>query len=986
MADSNTSAVKLSLNLNNGVVSGSFLHPWAGTTNALHGVVLKRAQALQGQFLAGQQTGALDANAAPFLVTQSVVNVTLPALAPLLSEGGLLRFEADGVVTFTNAIKLAYNMSLDANGHLVVLSGGGTTRLFEVQTNVSFTASGITFGDGRNVGTNGPNTTAPQPGGDGCGAGILNLGGILSLTNCVLTNFFAQGGDAGVGPPTINLAPGGRGLGAAICSLGGRVTLASCQLADNVAVGGQGNADQAPGMISRLRGAALGGGIFSDGADCEIQGTTFARNEARGGDARLLASGGFTQAGDGAGGAIAIARANLHLAASLCASNTAAGPGCPTNCAGAGSGHGGALFLETNAVALLEQTSFGENLALGGGSELSGNAAQGRGGAVFNGGALELRGCAVRFNTAQGGSSNPSGQGLGGGVASLGSLILNACTLNNNLAEGGNGADTSTNGVMASGAPGTGGGIYSMLGSLAATNSTWASNSARGGSGANGSVTNAGRRGDGVGGALAVASNNAVLVNVTMAFNQAQPGTTGATNSGAGIGGGVLNSNATLLLLNSILAGNAPVNAAGGISDSGYNLSSDASLPLFGNGSRTNTDPLLGPLTTNGGPTLTMTLLRGSPALDAIPNTNSLPPVDQIGTSRPQGLAGDIGAVEVVPTLPVFTISPQSASVRFNTNVTFHSLALGPAPLGYFWIKNGAPFPSATNADLALTAVQAGDAGTYAAVATNSFGASTSLVAILTVDASPHISAQPQDATVPPAGLVSFVVGADGPALTYTWLHDGQPIPGATNTTYSINSAGPGIQGGYQVIVTNSFGAITSRVATLTFNSSVLSILTPPQSLTVAVGAPATFSVVVSNIASVGYQWLFASAASGSSVFVPLPNATNSALTIASATTNDAGSYSVVVSNAYSILTSQPAAQLTVLPRPTLSMTRAGANLSITLTGKPGSTARLLCATNLSSSAIWTPVATNTVTDSGFVTWPRTVPASGSVYYQAVSP
>jgi hypothetical protein len=48
----------------------------------------------------------------------------------------------------------------------------------------------------------------------------------------------------------------------------------------------------------------------------------------------------------------------------------------------------------------------------------------------------------------------------------------------------------------------------------------------------------------------------------------------------------------------------------------GYNLSSDHTCRFEGIGDLNNTDPNLGPLQDNGGPTKTMALLPGSPAID----------------------------------------------------------------------------------------------------------------------------------------------------------------------------------------------------------------------------------------------------------------------------------------------------------------------------------------------------------------------------------
>jgi hypothetical protein len=67
-------------------------------------------------------------------------------------------------------------------------------------------------------------------------------------------------------------------------------------------------------------------------------------------------------------------------------------------------------------------------------------------------------------------------------------------------------------------------------------------------------------------------------------------------------------------------------------------------------GGDTFTDPKLGPLADNGGPTLTMALLPGSPAIDA-GDTAAAPPIDQRGIPRPFSLAADIGAFEFWSTL-----------------------------------------------------------------------------------------------------------------------------------------------------------------------------------------------------------------------------------------------------------------------------------------------------------------------------------------------
>jgi hypothetical protein len=72
-------------------------------------------------------------------------------------------------------------------------------------------------------------------------------------------------------------------------------------------------------------------------------------------------------------------------------------------------------------------------------------------------------------------------------------------------------------------------------------------------------------------------------------------------------------------------------------------------------------DPKLGPLADNGGPTLTMALLPGSPAIDA-GDTSLAPTTDQRDFPRPAGLAADIGAYEYGSVMPTVAISGSGAT------------------------------------------------------------------------------------------------------------------------------------------------------------------------------------------------------------------------------------------------------------------------------------------------------------------------------------
>jgi hypothetical protein len=83
----------------------------------------------------------------------------------------------------------------------------------------------------------------------------------------------------------------------------------------------------------------------------------------------------------------------------------------------------------------------------------------------------------------------------------------------------------------------------------------------------------------------------------------------------------------------------------------GYNLASDNGGGfLTGPGDQINTDPMLGPLQDNGGPTFTHALLLGSRAINAGSPTFTPPPFfDQRGPGFHRVVNGriDIGAFEV---------------------------------------------------------------------------------------------------------------------------------------------------------------------------------------------------------------------------------------------------------------------------------------------------------------------------------------------------
>jgi uncharacterized repeat protein (TIGR01451 family) len=138
-------------------------------------------------------------------------------------------------------------------------------------------------------------------------------------------------------------------------------------------------------------------------------------------------------------------------------------------------------------------------------------------------------------------------------------------------------------------------------------------------------------------------------------------------------------STGTMTIGNTILsAPSGGMNYSGGtITSLGHNISSDHSCAagFTKPGDLNNTNPKIGPLANNGGPTLTHALLPGSPAIDAASSVGA-PATDQRGVARPQGPGFDIGAFELEVAAPsadlaLTTFSAAPRSVLAGQTVTY---------------------------------------------------------------------------------------------------------------------------------------------------------------------------------------------------------------------------------------------------------------------------------------------------------------------------
>ena len=243
------------------------------------------------------------------------------------------------------------------------------------------------------------------------------------------------------------------------------------------------------------------------------------------------------------------------------------------------------------------------------------------GAGIYNQGTLVVNESTIVENDT---GSSPGG---GGGVATYGPTIIRNSTLSANIAN-------------------NGGGMYNS-GTTAVINSTLSGNYAK-------------VNGGGI--ALPTGSGTTSLFNSTVAFNQANAG----DSDMGGVGGGVyVAAGRTLNFINSIIAPNEygktagpffeliPDDCAGTITSQSNNIVEyvDSGHCIIV-GSVDFTDPQLGPLQDNGGPTQTQALALTSPAIDAgnmggcTDNLGAILATDQRGVHRPSGQRCDIGAFE----------------------------------------------------------------------------------------------------------------------------------------------------------------------------------------------------------------------------------------------------------------------------------------------------------------------------------------------------
>lgn len=739
--------------------------------------------------------------------------------------------------------------------------GGG----FYVSAGSSLTLDGVTV----------RNNTA-----DGAGKALGLGGAILNVGNTTVRNSVLRNNEA--------TAPAGASIGGAIYHNGTSLTISDTVLRANTAAVGGALANNQPATGTNLTfdaNTALAAGAVYSTANLSLTGGALTANTAT----------------TNYGGAVyAAATASVPVALSLTDVDLT-GNSAPTS--------GGALYATANATTTVRDSLISENTSQSGAgvyssgtltvrdSTISGNDASYQGGGLTNGsttpadtpvativdtevsgntaviggglqsltkGTLTVTGGRIEANTAAGGGGVLLGDGATGSIT--------GAVVKGNIATTVGGAGVFNSGKLsvvrshldanqALTNNGLGGALYSgsstanAVTTLDVDASTLSNNSAYGGSallvhstgtGATNTTTIArstisGNTSSSVYGAIEQVGRPVTITNSTITDNSAASGGAGAIAAGAPAGGGVSGT---------VFAGNTPRACTGPVLNNGGNHAGPGNL---GCGVAPSTDPQLGALGDNGGPTPTRLPSAASPLLDKLTCGAG---ADQRGTARPQGAKCDIGAVEraqVAPTASgpahvdlVVGSQADPAAVVTTTGSPQPSLSATGVPAGLTFTDNG----DGTGTLAGTPAVGTGGVRTVTVTATNEAGSGTTQIEVEIAEA-PRLSG-PTSST--------YTVGTPGGPDVFTQV-GGHPVatlsatgalPGGVGFTDNGNGTGtiagtpaPTSGGTYDVTVTGANG--TGPDATWPFALTVNEApsVDAPATATARVGTAGTIDLAV---------------------------------------------------------------------------------------------------------------------------------------------
>ena len=537
----------------------------------------------------------------------------------------------------------------------VIITGGQKSGVFDIDANVTASLSGLTITGGSDA--------------SGGGGGVYNRGNV-TLTDCTVSgnSAFYGGGIDNRGNVTLTdcaVSDNTAFYGGGIDNDGTTATLTGTTVSGNSAVQGggidnYGNATLTDCAVSG-NSAVQGGGIETGNGSLTITTTTISGNKVQGSAGKdgttgahgtnaksdIGGKGGIGGVGgngeNAAGGGLYVAAGTVDLTNSTLSDNTAAGGAGGTGGKGGIGGKGGDGDGEAGFTSRQTHVS-GFSGGRGGTGGPGGTGGEGFGGGLYvGGGTLSVLNTTIAGNEANGGLGGLGGLGGVGGVGGTAAKEANG----DFLGAGGAGGAGGEGGVGGVGGEGNGGGVYLAGGAVTLQYTTIAidqvssGQEGAGGAGATGGLGGSGNPNGSKGG----------------------NGSSGPSGNVGSASGGGIDTSILANLGSTIVATNTN---EGQPSDVLGELDPKSSNNLFGNGGSgglTNglsgnivlslnisvgvADAGLTALGDYGGPTQTMALRPGSPAIGAGGVIGlSSPTIDQRGFPRPLGSISDIGAYQ----------------------------------------------------------------------------------------------------------------------------------------------------------------------------------------------------------------------------------------------------------------------------------------------------------------------------------------------------
>ncbi|MDP6794196.1 MAG: immunoglobulin domain-containing protein [Verrucomicrobiota bacterium] len=270
-----------------------------------------------------------------------------------------------------------------------------------------------------------------------------------------------------------------------------------------------------------------------------------------------------------------------------------------------------------------------------------------------------------------------------------------------------------------------------------------------------------------------------------------------------------------------------------------------------------------------------------------------------------------------IDNLVVFGGAIASASADLGGSISFEVVADGTEPISYQWYRDGAAIEGGTGSILALTDLEAGDAGNYYVDVSNAANKVTSEMVSLTVHLPPTITGLFESAGGG-IDLIAMAVVGDGDGdeptiqqwsqngtwvagdhfelaatvtgaepISYQWYFDGQPKLGQTDNPLRLPALSVEDSGEYHVVASNRLGRDTSEMFNLILTAT-RTVTEVTGSIDVIEGESVELSVTAFGGGALAYQW--------SRDNVVLEGATSPTYNLGNFKSTAAGNYTLAVS------------------------------------------------------------------------------------------